>query len=53
VVGRSGAFAVQDDAHRSAPVIGADRHAIALAAAFGVHEPAHASSAIIRPVSRL
>ena len=32
--------------HGSSPIIGAERHAIALAAAFGVQRTAHASSAI-------
>ena len=40
-----GAFAVQGEAHGSAPVTGAERRVIARAAAFGV-QARHASAAI-------
>jgi hypothetical protein len=40
-----GAFAVQGEAHGSAPATRAEPDAVALAAAFGVQETPHASSA--------
>jgi hypothetical protein len=42
-----GAFAVQDSAHGSAPVMRADHDASARAAAFGVQSTSHASAALI------
>jgi hypothetical protein len=48
-----GAFAVQGEAHGSAPVTRAERHAITRAAAIGVQRTAPASAAITYTVCRI
>jgi hypothetical protein len=48
-----GAFAVQGEAHGSAPVARAERDAITRAAAIGVQSTAHASAAITRHACRI